>query len=159
MLLLPVREPIVKVVPLAVTTDEGGGDEVSLGGNDEVALRRRKDLPLPYQHVQCVTQDLGTWRGYTWEAGGEVLHQSVVGDGFVGGVHSGDGQTQDLPQWDELGLADRRHADGGHITYTFDVKSCRWFQGPSRPCFSEHLKVILLSLDQQYMFINPAEKE
>lgn len=38
----------------------------------------------------------------TWEAGSEVLHQSLLVDRLVGRVHSRDGQAQDLPQRDEL---------------------------------------------------------
>lgn len=39
---------------------------------------------------------------HTWEAGSEVLHQSLLVDRLVGRVHSRDGQAQDLPQRDEL---------------------------------------------------------
>lgn len=45
--------------------------------------------------------------GRTWEAGREVLHQSLLVDRLVGRVHRRDGQAQDLPQRDELRLADR----------------------------------------------------
>lgn len=37
------------------------------------------------------------WEERTWEAGSEVLHQSLLVDRLVGGIHSGDGQAQDFP--------------------------------------------------------------
>lgn len=56
---------LVQVVPLAVGADEGGGDEVGLWSHNKVTFCCGVDLPLPYQHVQCVPQDLWTRRGYT----------------------------------------------------------------------------------------------
>lgn len=37
------------------------------------------------------------WEERTWEAGSEVLHQGLLADRLVGGIHSGDGQAQDFP--------------------------------------------------------------
>lgn len=53
------------MVPFAVGANEGRSDEVSLRCDNEVALRCGVDLPLSNQHVECVTQDLQTWCGYT----------------------------------------------------------------------------------------------
>lgn len=64
-LLLAVGYPLVQVVPLAAGPDERGRNEVGLGRDDEVALRRGVDLPLPNQHAQRVVEDLRRRRGDT----------------------------------------------------------------------------------------------
>lgn len=52
----------------------------------------------------------------TWEECGEMLDECLLCDGLACGVHGRDGQAQDVPQRDKLGLTDRRHADWRHIT-------------------------------------------
>lgn len=45
-----------------------------------------------------------------------MFDESLLRDSLTGGVHGRNGQAQDFSQWDKLGLADGRHADGRHIT-------------------------------------------
>lgn len=62
-LLHAVRYPLVQVVPLAVSPNEGWRDEVCLLGDNEITLWGGVDLPLSDQHVECVTQNLHTRSG------------------------------------------------------------------------------------------------
>lgn len=63
LLLHAFRYPLIQVVPLAVSPNEGRRDEVCLLGNNEITLWGGVDLPLSDQHVERVPQDLHTWSG------------------------------------------------------------------------------------------------
>lgn len=63
LLLHAVRYPLVQVVPLAVSPNEGGRDEVCLLGDNEITLRGGVDLSLSDQHVERVPQNLHTRSG------------------------------------------------------------------------------------------------
>ncbi len=63
LLLHAFRYPLIQVVPLAVSPNEGRRDEVCLLGNNKITLWGGVDLPLSDQHVESVPQDLHTWSG------------------------------------------------------------------------------------------------
>lgn len=90
------------MIPLVVGSNKGGSNKIGLGSDNEVALWSWVDLPFSHQHVQSMSQNLGARCRHAWKAGSEVLHQSLLVDRLVASVHSRDGQTQDLPQRDEL---------------------------------------------------------